>query len=142
MLLPVLLVSTALRTATAGTLPLKRLLTLLVIAALALVALIAFRHQRLGRLGGYGVPSIDQALTRRTSGLAPFVVVLAVLALLRGGLTFVYRSTLFKVAYGLEYDLRTTIYEHLTTLSFPFYDRVQSGQLISRANSDIRSVQL
>jgi ATP-binding cassette subfamily B protein len=86
--------------------------------------------------------AIDEALTQRTSGLAPFVVVLSVLALLRGGLTFLYRSTLFKVAYGLEYDLRTTIYEHLTTLSFPFYDRVQSGQLISRANSDIRSVQL
>ena len=34
------------------------------------------------------------------------------------------------------------IYEHLTRMSFPFYDRVQSGQLISRANSDIRSVQM
>ena len=32
--------------------------------------------------------------------------------------------------------------EHLTRLSFSFYDRVQSGQLISRANSDIRSVQM
>jgi len=30
----------------------------------------------------------------------------------------------------------------LTRMSFPFYDRVQSGQLISRANSDIRSVQM
>jgi ATP-binding cassette subfamily B protein len=86
--------------------------------------------------------AIDQALTRRTSGLGPYVVALSVLALLRGGLTFYYRSRLFKVAYGLEYDLRSTIYEHLTTLSFPFYDRVQSGQLISRANSDIRSVQM
>jgi ATP-binding cassette subfamily B protein len=86
--------------------------------------------------------AIDEALTARTSSLTPYVVALSVLALLRGGLTFVYRSTLFKVAYGLEYDLRTTIYEHLTTLSFPFYDRVQSGQLISRANSDIRSVQM
>ena len=36
----------------------------------------------------------------------------------------------------------TIMYEHLTRLSFSFYDRVQSGQLISRANSDIRSVQM
>ncbi len=86
--------------------------------------------------------AIDQALTRRSSTLAPFVVALAVLAALRGGLTFFYRTTLYKAAFALEYDLRTTIYEHLTTLSFPFYDRVQSGQLISRANSDIRSVQM
>ena len=45
-------------------------------------------------------------------------------------------------AYGIEYDLRAIIYEHLTRMSFGFYDRVQSGQLISRANSDIRSVQM
>ncbi len=86
--------------------------------------------------------AIDRALTEQTSSLTPFVIALSVLAVLRGGLTFLYRTTLFKVAYALEYDLRNTIYEHLTTLSFPFYDRVQSGQLISRANSDIRSVQM
>jgi ATP-binding cassette subfamily B protein len=86
--------------------------------------------------------AVDQALDERTSALAPFVVVLAVLAVVRGLLTYVYRTTIFKVAFGLEYDLRTTIYAHLTTLSFAFYDRVQSGQLISRANSDIRSVQM
>src|SRR3712207_5091685 len=34
------------------------------------------------------------------------------------------------------------MYEHLTRMSFSFYDRVQSGQLISRANSDIRSLQM
>ena len=52
------------------------------------------------------------------------------------------RQNLFKTAYNLEADLRSLIYEHLTWLSFSFYDRVQSGQLISRANSDIRSVQM
>ncbi len=55
---------------------------------------------------------------------------------------YVSRLLLFRTAYDVEYDLRTLIYEHLTQLSFPFYDRVQSGQLISRANSDIRSVQM
>jgi ATP-binding cassette subfamily B protein len=42
----------------------------------------------------------------------------------------------------MEYDFRTIIYEHLTRMSFSFYDRVQSGQLIFRANSDIRAVQM
>jgi ATP-binding cassette subfamily B protein len=55
---------------------------------------------------------------------------------------YVSRLFLFQTAYEIEYDLRTLIYEHLTRMSFPFYDRVQSGQLISRANSDIRSVQM
>ena len=52
------------------------------------------------------------------------------------------RLFLFETAYNIEYDLRNIIYEHLTRMSFSFYDRVQSGQLISRANSDIRSVQM
>jgi ATP-binding cassette subfamily B protein len=46
------------------------------------------------------------------------------------------------VAYSIEFDLRNLLYEHFSRMSFPFYDRVQSGQLISRANSDIRSVQM
>ena len=49
---------------------------------------------------------------------------------------------LLKTAYRIEYDLRNIMYEHLSRMSFSFYDRVQSGQLISRANSDIRSVQM
>ena len=44
--------------------------------------------------------------------------------------------------YDLEYDLRTMMFEHLTRLSASFYDKVQTGQLISRANSDIRAVQM
>ena len=55
---------------------------------------------------------------------------------------FVSRYLLFRSAYDFEFDFRTLIYEHLQRLSFSFYDRVQSGQLISRANSDIRSVQM
>jgi ATP-binding cassette subfamily B protein len=46
------------------------------------------------------------------------------------------------VAYGIESDLRNTLYAHLSRMSFAFYDRHQSGQLISRANSDIRAVQM
>jgi ATP-binding cassette subfamily B protein len=52
------------------------------------------------------------------------------------------RNYVFTTAYNVEADLRSLIYEHMTWLSFSFYDRVQSGQLISRANSDIRSVQM
>jgi ATP-binding cassette, subfamily B, bacterial len=64
------------------------------------------------------------------------------LGLVGGVAGYISRTSLFKVAYDIEFDLRNGIYEHLTRMSFPFYDRVQSGQLISRANSDIRSVQM
>ncbi len=51
------------------------------------------------------------------------------------------RRFLLTTAYSFEYDLRHIIYEHYMSLSFPFYDRVSVGQLISRANSDVRAVQ-
>jgi ATP-binding cassette subfamily B protein len=86
--------------------------------------------------------AIDATLARRSSGLMPYVSILLALAVARGLLTFVYRYHLYRVAYDVEYDLRVAMYEHLTRMSFSFFDRVQSGQLISRANSDIRSMQL
>ncbi|MEM7321945.1 MAG: ABC transporter ATP-binding protein [Actinomycetota bacterium] len=71
-----------------------------------------------------------------------YVVVLLVIGLVRGLVTIVYRYGLYRTAFEIDTDLRTLLYEHLTTLSFSFYDRTHSGQVISRANSDIRSVQL
>jgi ATP-binding cassette subfamily B protein len=53
-----------------------------------------------------------------------------------------YRYALYRGAYYIENDLRVILYEHLTCLPFTFFDRVQSGQIISRANSDIRAVQM
>lgn len=55
---------------------------------------------------------------------------------------YLSKQLLFRAAARIEYDLRNIVYEHLTAMSFPFYDRMQSGQLISRANSDIRAVQM
>jgi ATP-binding cassette subfamily B protein len=74
--------------------------------------------------------------------LLHYVVVVLVLSLLSGLCGYVSRSFLLRTAYQIEFDLRNMIYTHLSRMSFEFYDRVQSGQLISRANSDIRSVQM
>jgi ATP-binding cassette, subfamily B, bacterial len=86
--------------------------------------------------------AIDEAIVDRTSALAPFVWVLVALGVVRGLTALGYRYGLFRLAYEVEYDLRQLLYRHLTRLSFSFFDRVQSGQIISRANSDIRSVQM
>jgi ATP-binding cassette, subfamily B, bacterial len=86
--------------------------------------------------------AIDDALTTRTQPILPYVWVLLGLAVTRGVLTFAYRYHLYRIAYDLEYDLRVGMFTKLSQLSFSFFDRVQSGQLISRANSDIRSVQM
>jgi ATP-binding cassette, subfamily B, bacterial len=86
--------------------------------------------------------AITNSLILHTHPLHGYIELIAVLALFTGVFGYIARSNLFKVAYSLEFDLRNILYEHFTRMSFPFYDRVQSGQLISRANSDIRSVQM
>ena len=92
--------------------------------------------------------TIDNAITpgpggsAPTSALQPFLIALTVLAVARGLLVVVYRYGLYRMAYQIELDLRTMLYKHLSGLSFSFFDRVQSGQLISRAQSDVRAVQL
>jgi ATP-binding cassette subfamily B protein len=85
---------------------------------------------------------ITNALINKTQPLHNYVELIAVLGFFTGLFGYISRNNLFKVAYAIEFDLRNILYEHFTRMSFPFYDRVQSGQLISRANSDIRSVQM
>ena len=86
--------------------------------------------------------AIDTALDDRSAALGGFVAWVLVLGLGRALLTFVFRYGLYRMAFEIDTDLRVILYEHLSRLSFSFYDRTQSGQVISRANSDIRSVQL
>ncbi len=86
--------------------------------------------------------AITNSLQKHTVPLSHYVWWIVGLGLVGGIAGYISRLFLFETAYDIEYDLRNIIYEHLTKMSFSFYDRVQSGQLISRANSDIRSVQM
>ena len=106
--------------------------TSLFLAFIALAAQVA-----VPRVLGRGIDAIEDGDT-----LTPIVVTLLVLGALRSVLTFLYRYGLYKVAYKIEFDLRSIMFEHLSRMSFTFYDKQQTGQLISRANSDIRSVQM
>lgn len=84
----------------------------------------------------------SSAESDRSDQLWIFVVILLGIGLARGALTLIYRYGLYRTAFEIDSDLRTLLYEHLTELSFSFYDKTHSGQVISRANSDIRSVQM
>ncbi len=110
--------------------------------------LIALILSFVGLLFQVEVPQLlNDALTNslgkvRTVPLHYYVYWILALGIMGAIAGYFSRTYLFKVAYDIEFDLRNSIYTHLTRMSFPFYDRVQSGQLISRANSDIRSVQM
>ncbi len=97
--------------------------------------------------GGVAFPrivmsAIDLSLTERSQPISKFAWILVAIALVQGLSSVVFRYSVQKVSLLMEYDLRAGIYEHMQGLSFSFYDRAQTGQLISRANADIRAIQM
>ncbi len=90
----------------------------------------------LGRL------AIDAAGEGNRDNLTRLIIILSILPFLRAIAGTIYRSAFFKLAFRIDADLRSLLYSHLTRLSFSFYDRTVSGEVVSRANSDIRSIQI
>lgn len=86
--------------------------------------------------------AIDAAGDGFGDRLRTLVILLAVLAIARGLTGGAYRYLLFKLSLRVDSELRMIVQRHLSRLSFSFYDRSGSGDIISRANTDIRSIQI
>lgn len=94
-------------------------------------------------LTGKLIDSIHPAvIDGATEAFFIFVAALGLISVFRFCAGFTSSYQLSKVSNQLEADLRSIIYNHLVTLSFSFYDKIQTGQVISRANSDIRAIQM
>jgi ATP-binding cassette subfamily B protein len=84
---------------------------------------------------------IDGALIPRdTQKLWYFVVAIVVLGAARALLMYGRRMISGRQALAVEMDMRQGLYAHLVRLSFGFYDRHQTGQLMSRATVDLQGV--
>ena len=84
---------------------------------------------------------IDGALLNDdTQKLWLYVGIIAVLGLVSALLMGGRRLISGKQALDVEMDLRQGLYAHFVRLSFGFYDRNQTGQLMSRATVDLQGV--
>ena len=84
---------------------------------------------------------IDEALLRHdTHRLWLYVAVIAALGVVSSVLMSARRLISGKQALDVEMDLRQGLYSHFVRLSFGFYDRNQTGQLMSRATVDLQGV--
>jgi ABC-type multidrug transport system fused ATPase/permease subunit len=75
-----------------------------------------------------------------TRVLAVAIGIILLLGAVRATLMVGRRLLSGRQALGVEYDLRDELYSHFLRLSFGFYDRSQTGQLMSRATIDLQSV--
>jgi ABC-type multidrug transport system fused ATPase/permease subunit len=84
---------------------------------------------------------IDDAIANRNEGELVFLVSLVALAGIARALFLLGRRFIAgRQALGVEFDMRNALYEHLLRLSWGFYDRHQTGQLMSRATVDLQGV--
>lgn len=78
---------------------------------------------------------------REARDVAPYALALAGLAAVRLGVGRLQRYLLQYTGFAVEYDLRVLLFEHFHRQSVSYFDRHGTGQLISRANSDVRAVE-
>jgi ATP-binding cassette subfamily B protein len=104
-----------------GVLALTAMVPTIAIPLLTGRAVDAIRHNERGHLGTYAV-------------------LIGVAGLARLLLTVFRRLIAGRVSLGIEYDLRNRIYGHLQSLELAFFDRQQTGQLMSRSTVDLQAV--
>jgi ATP-binding cassette subfamily B multidrug efflux pump len=56
--------------------------------------------------------------------------------------SFVQGVLAARTAQGIAYDLRNQLYAKIQSLSFSYHDRAQTGQLLTRATSDVEMVRM
>src|ERR671934_2063582 len=85
--------------------------------------------------------AIDRGLAgRRWSMVLLAVGGLVAVALARGLCTFLQGYLAERASQGVAYDLRNALFERIERLSFSYYARVQTGQLVTRLTNDVEQI--
>jgi ATP-binding cassette subfamily B protein len=103
-----------------------------VLAALAMVMTVLIPYL-VGR-------AIDAIRSDDSELLVRLGIAVGIAGLLRLALTAARRMVAGRVSLGVEYDLRARVYGHLLSMELAFFDRQQTGQLMSRATVDLQAV--
>ncbi|MDP9372812.1 MAG: ABC transporter ATP-binding protein/permease, partial [Chloroflexota bacterium] len=85
--------------------------------------------------------AIDAGIVSRNEAyLIRVAAIIIALALLQGLFAYLRSYLVISLAERVGYDMRNQLYEQFQRLSFSFYDRSQTGQLMSRATDDINNI--
>src|SRR5436309_10421272 len=84
--------------------------------------------------------AIDGIRSHHRHSLTMLGIAIVAAGIARLGLSVSRRLVAGRVSLGVEVDLRNALYGHLQRLELSFFDRQQTGQLMSRATVDLQSV--
>ncbi|MGZ8751352.1 MAG: ABC transporter transmembrane domain-containing protein, partial [Acidimicrobiia bacterium] len=84
---------------------------------------------------------IDDVTGSNDGNIAPWIALLVVAGAFGFGAAYVRRFVGGRVALDVQYDLRNAIFERLQRLDFARHDELPTGQLVSRASTDLGLIQ-
>ena len=109
--------------------------------AISIVLAVGSQAAQIALIWVTGRDVIDRALKHHDPHLLwIYVGLIAALGLVSAAFMLGRRIISGKQALDVEMDMRQGLYSHLVRLSFGFYDRHQTGQLMSRATVDLQGV--
>jgi len=90
---------------------------------------------------------IGNAARSLASGVTPhklYILTLQVLALavVRAIFLFLTRWIVIGISRDVEFDLRNDLFAHLETLSFSYYQRMRTGDIMARVTNDLNAVRM
>jgi ATP-binding cassette subfamily B protein len=78
--------------------------------------------------------------TRRQ--LLTYSLLMLAIALSKGIFQFLTRWLVIGVSRDIEYDLRNDIFRHLESLSYSYYQKTRTGDIMARATNDLNAVRM
>jgi ATP-binding cassette, subfamily B, bacterial len=84
---------------------------------------------------------IDRGIDQRTDSLVAWSLVIVAAGVIAGVFTALRRWVAFRESRWTETWLRERLFNHLLRLNIGYHDRSQTGQLMSRASTDLQQVQ-
>ena len=79
---------------------------------------------------------------RSIGKLGFYALILVAIALSKGVFQFLTRWIVIGISRDIEFDLRNDLFRHLEQLSFPYYQRTRTGDIMARATNDLNAVRM
>ena len=79
---------------------------------------------------------------RSSQKLVFYALLMVAIALSKGIFQFLTRWIVIGISRDIEFDLRNDLFEHLERLSYPYYQRTRTGDIMARATNDLNAVRM
>ncbi|PYX50150.1 MAG: ABC transporter ATP-binding protein [Acidobacteria bacterium] len=89
---------------------------------------------------GKAADDLHEGVTRHK--LLLYAAVLLAIAAIKGIFQFLTRWIVIGVSRDIEFDLRNDLFQKLETLSFSYYQRHRTGDIMARATNDLNAVRM